>query len=114
MAGLCTGAAAALVVAALSTATIALLPYAGWLRQWAFGHIGHWTPAVGHWGPVVGPGTRVGYVAGASAFAAGYLIVLLLGPLFGSLLGACGTRARPVQARPEGPPARARPATPDP
>jgi hypothetical protein len=93
MAGLCTGAAAALVVAVLSTATIALLPYVAWLRQWAGGHLGHWTPVVGHWGPVVGPGTRLGYVAGNSAFAAGYLIVLLLGPLLGCALGACGARA---------------------
>jgi hypothetical protein len=93
MAGLCTGASAALVVAVLSTATIALLPYVTWLRQWAGSHIGHWTPAVGHWGPVVGPGTRLGYVAGNSAFAAGYLIVLLLGPLVGGALGACGARA---------------------
>jgi hypothetical protein len=92
MAGLCTGATAALVVAVLSTATIALLPYVAWLRQWAGGHIGHWTPVVGHWGPVVGPGTRFGYVAGNSAFAAGYLIVLLLGPLLGCALGACGAR----------------------
>jgi hypothetical protein len=91
--GLCTGAAAALVVAVLSTATIALLPYVTWLRQWASSHIGHWTPVVGHWGPVVGPGTRLGYVAGNSAFAAGYLIVLLLGPLLGCALGALGGRA---------------------
>jgi hypothetical protein len=92
MAGLCTGAAAALVVAVLSTATIALLPYDAGLRDWAAGHIGHWAPAAGHWGPVVGPGTRVGYVAGNSAFAAGYLIVLVLGPLLGCVLGACGAR----------------------
>ena len=42
MAGLCTGAAAALVVAVLSTATIALLPYNSGLEHWAAGHIGHW------------------------------------------------------------------------
>jgi hypothetical protein len=93
MAGLCSGSAAALVVAVLSTATIALLPYDAGLRDWAAGHIGHWTPAAGHWGPVVGPGTRVGYVAGNSAFAAGYLIVLVLGPLLGCALGACAARA---------------------
>lgn len=93
LAGLCTGASAALVVAVLSTATIALLPYVTWLRQWAGSHIGHWTPVVGHWGPVVSPGTRLGYVAGNSAFAAGYLIVLLLGPLLGCALGAYGARA---------------------
>ena len=35
MAGLMIGASAALVVAILSTATIAMLPYDTWLRQWA-------------------------------------------------------------------------------
>jgi hypothetical protein len=93
MAGLIIGGAAALVVAVLSTATIALLPYDTWLRQWASGHIGQWTPAAGQWAPVLGPGTRQGYVAGNSAFAAGYLVVLLLGPLVGCALGAWGARS---------------------
>ena len=93
MAGLIIGAAAALVVAILSTATIALLPYETWLRQWASSHIGHWTPIAGHWTPILGPGTRQGYVAGNSAFAAGYLIVLLLGPLLGCALAAWGARS---------------------
>jgi hypothetical protein len=93
LAGLCTGAAAALVVAVLSTATIALLPYNSALRDWGASHIGQWTPAVGQWGPVLGPGTRLGYVAGNSAFAAGYLIVLLLGPLLGCAFGAWGARS---------------------
>jgi hypothetical protein len=93
MAGLIIGAAAALVVAVLSTATIALLPYDAWLRQWASSHIGHWTPMAGQWAPVLGPGTRQGYVAGNSAFAAGYLIVLLLAPLLGCALGAWGARS---------------------
>jgi hypothetical protein len=86
-AGLCTGAAAALVVTVLSTATIALLPYDDGLRSWAVGHVGQWTPIFGQVTPIVG--TRLGYVAGASAFAAGYLIVLVLGPLFGCGFGAC-------------------------
>ena len=86
LAGLCTGLAAALVVAALSTATIALLPYDEGLRNWAAGHIGQWTPAVGQVTSVVG--TRLGWVAGNSAFAAGYLIVLLLSPPAGCGLGA--------------------------
>jgi membrane-associated phospholipid phosphatase len=90
MAGLCTGAAAALVVAALSTATIALLPYDTALRNWAQAHIGQWTPIVGQVTPVVGP--RLGYVAGASAFAAGYLVVLVLGPPAGCGLGAWAGR----------------------
>lgn len=91
MAGLCTGAAAALVVTALSTATIALLPYDTTLRNWAEGHIGQWTPIVGQVAPVVGP--RLGYVAGNSAFAAGYLVVLLLIPLAGYALGVWAGRA---------------------
>jgi hypothetical protein len=90
MAGLCTGAAAALVVAVLSTATIALLPYDDGLRNWAAGHIGQWTPIVGQVTPVVG--TRLGYVAGNSAFAAGYLIVLLLSPLAACCFGAWAGR----------------------
>jgi hypothetical protein len=86
MAGLCTGAVAALVVAVLSTATIALLPYDSGLRHWAADHIGQWTPIFGQVTTVVGP--RLGYVAGNSAFAAGYLLVLLLGPLLGCAFGA--------------------------
>ena len=91
MAGLCTGASAALVVSALSTATIALLPYDTALRNWAASHIGHWTRAVGQVTPLIG--TRLGYVAGNSAFAAGFLVVLLLGPLVGFGLGTLTGRA---------------------
>ena len=86
VAGLCTGTAAALVVATLSTVTIALLPYDTALRNWAERHIGQWTPIVGQVTPIVG--IRLGYVEGASAFAAGYLIVLLLSPVAGCVLGA--------------------------
>jgi hypothetical protein len=95
MAGLCTGAAAALVVAVLSTATIALLPYDSVLQHWAAGHIGHWASVASygesHYG--YGQSPRLGYVAGNSAFASGYLIVLLLGPLFGCVFGAWAGRA---------------------
>ncbi len=91
MAGLFTGAAAALVVAVLSTATIALLPYDAVLRNWSVAHVGQWTPIIGQVTPVVG--VRLGYVAGASAFAAGYLIVLLLSPLAGCGLGSWTGRA---------------------
>jgi membrane-associated phospholipid phosphatase len=90
VAGLWTGTAAALVVAALSTGTIALLPYAAELRNWAAGHVGQWTPVIGQVTPVVGP--RFGYVAGNSAFAAGYLFLLLLSPLVGCGLGAWAGR----------------------
>jgi membrane-associated phospholipid phosphatase len=103
MAGLCTGTAAALVIAALSTATIALLPYDAGLRNWAAGHIGHWTPIVGQVTSVVG--VRLGYVAGNSAFAAGYLVVLLVSPLAGCGLGAwaCGSLGRPGASPTAGP-----------
>jgi len=87
MAGLWTGTAAALVVAVLSTATIALLPYDSGLRYWASSHVGQWTSIVSQWTPIYGPRGYFGYVAGTSAFAAGYLVVLLLGPLFGAALG---------------------------
>ncbi len=93
IAGLCTGAAAALMVAVLSTATIALLPYDTGLRSWAAGHIGQWTPMIGPWTPITGPRDYLGYVAGNSAFAAGYLIVLMLSPLFGCGFGAWAGRA---------------------
>jgi hypothetical protein len=93
MAGLCAGTAAALAVAVLSTATIAILPYDTGLQHWATGHIGQWTPAVGQMTPVLHP--RLGYVAGNSAFAAGYLIVLLISPLAGYAFGAWGAHARP-------------------
>jgi membrane-associated phospholipid phosphatase len=103
IAGLCTGTAAALVVAVLSTATIALLPYSTALRNWAEGHIGQWTSVVGQVTPVVGP--RTGYMAGNSAFAAGYLIVLLLSPAAAWGLGArtgrsVGRLDRPRPLRP--------------
>ena len=92
MAGLWSGIAAALVVAVLSTATIAILPYDSGLQHWATGHIGQWIPAVGEVSTVVQP--RLGYVAGNSAFAAGYLAVLLIGPLACCAFGAGGTRLR--------------------
>jgi membrane-associated phospholipid phosphatase len=101
MAGLCTGAAAALVVAALSTATIALLPYDTALRNWAQAHIGQWTPIVGQMTPVLG--IRLGYVAGASAFAAGYLVVLVLSPAAAWGFGAWAGRAA-GRLDPSGPP----------
>lgn len=93
MAGLCSGTAAALAVAVLSTATIAILPYDTRLQHWATGHIGQWTPVVGQVTPILHP--RLGYVAGNSAFAAGYLIVLLISPLAGCAFGAWGAHPRP-------------------
>jgi hypothetical protein len=107
MAGLCTGAVAALVVAVLSTATIALLPYVSGLEHWAAGHIGHWTEVASHGQSYYGYGqdARIGYVAGNSAFAAGYLIVLLLGPLLGCAFGAWVGRAGARSSRrPDGGP----------
>jgi len=92
MAGLWSGTTAALVVAVLSTATIAILPYDSVLQHWASGHIGQWIPAVGEVSTVAHP--SLGYVAGNSAFAAGYLAVLLIGPLACCAFGAGGARLR--------------------
>jgi hypothetical protein len=92
LAGLLSGTAAALVVAVLSTATIAILPYDSSFRHWATGHIGQWAPPVGGVSTVLHP--RLGYVAGASAFAAGYLVVLVIGPLACCAFGAAGARLR--------------------
>jgi hypothetical protein len=92
MAGLWSGTVAALVVAVLSTATIAILPYDSGLQQWATGHIGQWIPAAGEVPRLLQP--RLGYVAGNSAFAAGYLAVLLIGPLACCVFGAGGARLR--------------------
>ena len=61
------------------------------LRNWAADHVGQWTPMVGQVTWVVG--SRLGYVAGASAFAAGYLVVLLLSPLAGGVFGAWAGRS---------------------
>lgn len=114
MAGLCTGAAAALVVAVLSTATIALLPHDTSLQRWAMSHIGQWTPIAGQWAPTFSQGARLGYVAGNSAFAAGYLIVLLLSPMLGCALAACAglaaDRPDPPRRRPPGGPSGPSPA----
>jgi hypothetical protein len=102
LAGLCLGAVAALTVTVLSTATIAVLPYDAGLRDWAVSHVGQWTPAVGQATSV--EGSRIGYVAGNSAFAAGYLIVLLIGPLAGVAIAAVSAgRARARPATPEVP-----------
>jgi hypothetical protein len=105
MAGLCTGVTAALIVAVLSTATIALLPHDAALRVWAAAHIGQWMPGVSQLAPVYGPHSYIGYMAGNSAFAAGYLIVLLLSPLAGCIFGAGAgwVAGRPGHSRPERP-----------
>ena len=104
MAGLCAGTAAALVVAALSTATIALLPYGAGLRK--LGRRPCWPLDAGRRQVTsisVSALVRLGYVAGDSAFAAGYLVVLLLSPLAAWGLGAWAGRAAriPGPSRPE-------------
>jgi hypothetical protein len=105
MAGLCTGATAALIVAVLSTATIALLPHDTVLRVWATAHVGQWMPAVSQLAPIYGPHSYIGYMAGNSAFAAGYLMVLLLSPVAGCILGAWAgwLAGSPGHSRPERP-----------
>jgi hypothetical protein len=105
MAGLCTGATAALIIAVLSTATIASLPHDTVLRVWATAHIGQWMPAVSQLAPIYGPHSYIGYMAGNSAFAAGYLVVLLLSPLAGCILGAWAgwVAGSPGHSRPQRP-----------
>ena len=77
-AGLCAGAAAALVVSVLGIATIALLPQEAARLQWALpgGH------AV--------PGSVYAFEVGISDSVAGHLLVLILAPLLFAGLGAWG------------------------
>ena len=105
LAGLCAGGCAALVVSVLSTSTIALLPHDAGLRDWSIRHIGQWAELTGHWTPILNAGSHAGYVAGNSAFAAGYLFVLLFGPVIGAALGGWGGLAR--RPAPAGPRTRA-------
>ena len=77
-AGLCAGAAFALVVSVLGISTIALLPQEAARLQWAL-------PG-GH----VVPGTVYAFEVGFSDSAAGHLLVLILAPLLFAGLGAWG------------------------
>jgi membrane-associated phospholipid phosphatase len=52
---------------------------------------------IGPWTPITGPRNYLGYVAGNSAFAAGYLIVLLFSPVAACALGAWA--GRPLSSR---------------
>jgi hypothetical protein len=101
IAGLTTGITAALVVTVLGTATIALLPHDPGLLQWAMAHRGPFEKAnFGH-------GSQA-YAESNSAYAWGYLIVLIGGPLLGAMLGALGSCAglhaarRPEEQSPAG------------
>jgi hypothetical protein len=62
-------------------------------------------PAVSQLAPIYGPHSYIGYMAGNSAFAAGYLIVLLLSPLAGCILGAWAgwVAGSPGHSRPQRP-----------
>ena len=77
-AGLCAGAAAALVVSVLGISTIALLPHEAARLQWAL-------PS-GH----VLPGSVYAFEVSLSDSAAGHLLVLILAPLLFAGLGAWG------------------------
>jgi hypothetical protein len=80
-AGLCAGAAGALVMSTLSTATIALLPRNAALLGWASRHLPRWWLG----GP---PWLDRHFAPYASVWAAGYLFVLILAPLLATAL-AC-------------------------
>jgi len=77
-AGLCAGAAAALVVTVLGLTTIALLPHELTHMQWALS------------GPHLAPGPVYHFEMSVSDTAAGHLLALVLFPLLGTGLGAWG------------------------
>ncbi len=77
-AGLCAGAAAALLVSLLGISTVALLPHEAMRLQWAL-------PSRHAW-----PGTLYAFEVSVSDSAAGHLLVLVLFPLLGAGLGAWG------------------------
>jgi hypothetical protein len=84
LAGLCAGAAAALVVSVLGTATIMALPHEPGLLHWTTAHISQWALTF------IGLGTQHDYAVNNSLYAAGYLVVLTFAPLVGCGLGAWG------------------------
>ena len=77
-AGLCAGAAAALVVSLVGLTTIALLPHQLPHLQWAFS------------GAHLAPGSVYEFEIGVTDTAAGHLLVLVVFPLLGAGLGAWG------------------------
>jgi hypothetical protein len=78
LAGLCAGAAAALLVSVLGISTIALAPHEARSLQWTLPSQGLQAGPVSH------------FEVSVSEAAAGYLLVLVLFPLFGAGLGAWG------------------------
>jgi hypothetical protein len=85
-AGLCLGAAAALLVSVLGITTIALVPHAAGSIQWTLpGRI--FDPGSGH--PLT-PDSVTDFEVSISHAAAGYLLVLIFFPVLGAGLGAWG------------------------
>jgi hypothetical protein len=78
VAGLCAGAAAALLVSVLGISTIALVPHAASSLQWTLPG-GHHTP-----------GSAYSFEVSFTEAAAGYLLVLIAFPVLGAGLGAWG------------------------
>jgi hypothetical protein len=78
VAGLCAGAAAALLVAVLGISTIALMPHTASSLQW--------TLPGGH----LPPGSAYSFEVSFTEAAAGYLLVLIIFPVLGAGLGAWG------------------------
>ena len=77
-AGLCTGAAAAMVVSILGMSTIALVPQDARVLQWTLP------------GQHLQPGSFYAFEVSVSQAAVGFLLVLLIFPLLGAGLGAWG------------------------
>lgn len=77
-AGLCAGAAAALLLSVLGITTIALVPHAASSLQWTLP------------GAHVAPGSAYTFEVSFTEAAAGYLLVLIIFPVLGAGLGAWG------------------------
>jgi hypothetical protein len=92
-AGLCAGAAAALVTSVLGIATVALAPHEMERLGWALA------------GPHLAPGGVYAFEASVTDIAAGHLLVLVFFPVLGAGLGAWGglcAAGRPGQLPDEG------------
>jgi hypothetical protein len=84
-AGLCAGAAAALIFCVLSTGTVALLPHAVKPLEWVFTNPDHVRASLDNYNPAL-----YQFEMSVADTAAGYLLALVCFPLLGAGLGAWG------------------------